>query len=295
VRTQGLFSALAPFGPIDPRDWPTRKDSLLAPPFPDIAIAAGRKTAPYLRHLRKASKGRTFTVFLQNPGTGSGIADMVWVPAHDKLRGPNVVVTPTSPHPLRPALLDAARQDVDPRIASLPIPRAAMILGGPSAHHAFEAKDDMALADAARALLAQGFSVMVTPSRRTAPETLAAIRASLASAPGKSFVWDGAGENPYPAMIANADAILVTGDSVNMVGEALATRAPVHVYEPSGGHRKIRGYLEGLMASGVIRPWRGAIEDWTHEPVDATGLIAAEIVRRYGAFRTKRAEIRSSS
>ncbi len=284
VKPRALFAALTPFGPIDPRDSAHRPGSLLAaPPFPDLVFAAGRVTVPYLRHLRRASGGRSFTIFLQDPRTGAGTADLLWVPEHDRLRGENVVVTLTSPHPLRPPVLAAARANPDPRLATLPHPRVAMVLGGPSAHHRFEDKDVAALVRIASDLAASGCGVMVTPSRRT-PETLTRALAQ-ALAGQAAFVWDGVGENPYSAMIALADAIVVTGDSVNMVGEALAAGVPVQVYEPSGGHPKIAGFIEKLVQAGHVRRWAGQLEHWDNPPLDATSLIAGEIARRYGAFR----------
>ena len=283
VAPRRLFGALSPFGPIDPRDSARRPGSLLAPPFPDIVFAAGRVTVPYLRHLRRASGGRTFSVFLQDPRTGAGAADLLWVPEHDKLRGENVVVTLTSPHPLRPHVLEAARQNPDPRLAALPHPRVAMVLGGPSAHHQFEDKDVAALARIATDLAASGCGVMVTPSRRTPAGLTKALAEALAGYP--AFVWDGTGENPYGPMIALADAIVVTGDSVNMVGEALAAGVPVQLYEPSGGHPKIAGFIEKLVQRGHVRRWAGQLERWDNPPLDATSLIAGEIVRRYSAFR----------
>ena len=283
VAPRALFGALSPFGPIDPRDSAKRPGSLLAPPFPDIVFAAGRVTVPYLRHLRRASGGRTFTVFLQDPRTGAGTADMLWVPEHDKLRGENVVVTLTSPHPLRPHVLEAARRNPDPRLAALPHPRVAMVLGGPSAHHRFEDKDMAALVRIASDLAASGCGVMVTPSRRTPASLTKALAQALEGHP--AFVWDGTGDNPYAAIIALADSIVVTGDSVNMVGEALVAGVPVQVYEPSGGHPKIAGFIEKLVQAGHVRRWAGGLERWDNPPLDATSLIAGEIARRYGAFR----------
>ncbi len=283
VAPRALFSALSPFGPIDPRDSARRPGGLLAPPFPDIAFAAGRVTVPYLRHLRRASGGRTFTVFLQDPRTGPGTADMIWVPEHDRLRGENVVVTLTSPHPLRPHVLEAARRNPDPRLAALPHLRVAMVLGGPSAHHRFEDKDVAALVRIAMDLAAAGCGVMVTPSRRTPASLTKALAEALADKP--AFVWDGTGDNPYAAMIALADAIVVTGDSVNMMGEALVAGVPVQVYEPSGGHPKIAGFVEKLVRAGHVRRWAGGLERWDNPPLDATSLIAEEITRRYNALR----------
>ena len=288
VRPRRLFEFLSPFGPVDPRDSAHRSGSLLAPPFPDLVFAAGRATIPYLRHLRRASGGKVFTICLQDPRTGPGTADVIWVPEHDRLRGANVLTTLTSPHPLRPHVLAAARRDPDPRIAGLPHPRVAMVLGGPSAHYRFDDTDTAALARIAGDLARAGHAVMVTPSRRTPPIVLAAIREALVEAgalPSRAFVWDGAGANPYAQILANAEAIVVTGDSVNMVGEALATGAPVHVYEPTGGHAKVLGFVDKLVKEGYVRRWSGNIESWTYDPLDATTLIATEIARRYRAFR----------
>ena len=287
VRPRKLFDLLAPWGPVDPHDAPGR-GGLLDPPFPDICFAAGRVTVPYLRKLKKASGGRTFTVFLQDPRTGAGAADVIWVPEHDRLRGENVIVTLTSPHPLRPDRLAAARLQPDPRIARLKAPRAAMVLGGPSGVYRFEPADVEALAGVARQILREGRSLMATPSRRTPPELTQAIRnAARAEGAGedRAFVWDGSGENPYLQMLAHADAVLATADSVNMVGEAAATGAPVYVYEPTGGPSKTTAFVEKLIAGGYARRWVGRFEDWRYEPLDATGVIAREVARRYAAFR----------
>lgn len=283
VQPRLLFQALSPWGPIDPRDAPSRPGSPFAPPFPDLAIAAGRTTIPYLRALKRASANRLFTICMQDPRIGGRAADMIWVPEHDKLRGDNVFVTLTSPHGLESAALAAARETPDPRIKALCGPRIAMLLGGASAHHTFEAKDIAALAGIARDLVAAGNSVMVTPSRRTPPAMLQAIRTALAGA--DAFVWDGAGDNPYAQIMAHADAIIVTADSANMMGEALATGVPVHVYEPAGGHAKLNSFLTRLIDLRLVRRWTGALESWVSSPVDATRDIAIEAARRYRAFK----------
>ncbi len=282
VRPRWPFALLAPWGPVDPRD----AAETLAPPWPDLAIAAGRATIPALRHLKRASGGRVFTICLQDPRAGKGAADAIWVPEHDRLRGENVIVTLTSPHGLSAEALARARAEPDPRVAAVMTPRVALVLGGPSAHHRYEPRDNAALAAIAAGIVAGGRGLLVTPSRRTPPETLAAIRAALAgAAPGAVFVWDGTGDNPYVQMLAHAGAVVVTADSANMMGEAAATGAPVLVYEPSGGHPKMAAFLDRLVAEGHARRWRGELESWPRAPLDATREIAEEVARRFRAFR----------
>ena len=50
-------------------------------------------------------------------------------------------------------------------------------------------------------------------------------------------------------MLALADAVVVTADSFNMVGEAAATGRPILVFEPTGGHPKLDAFLAGLEAA----------------------------------------------
>ena len=141
------------------------------------------------------------------------------------------------------------------------------------------------MTEAVRAIAGQGFSIMATPSRRTPPELLAAARAGVGDAPG--FVWDGtSGDNPYASMLALADAILVTGDSANMVGEATVTGAPVHVFEPSGGEAgKLGSAIDALVRQGAVKRFAGRIERFSYAPIDSSGFIAAEIARRFARLR----------
>jgi len=83
-----------------------------------------------------------------------------------------------------------------------------------------------------------------------------------------------------------ADAVLVTGDSANMVGEATATGSPVHIFEPSGGESKKRaGTIDALVRIGAARRFEGRLERFSYAPIDSSGVIAREIARRFLASR----------
>ena len=280
VNPRKPFLWMSPFGPVDPRD-----AAVLKPPLPDIVLASGRVTVPYLRAFKRLGGSRVFAVFLQDPRFARASMDLIWVPEHDRHRGPNVIATLTSPHPFSPRRLATKRAAPDARLAGLPGPRCAVVLGGTSAAQHFTAADVTRMAEAVRAIAAQGFAIMATPSRRTPPELLAAVREGLGDAPG--FVWDGTtGDNPYASILGLADAVLVTGDSANMVGEATATGAPVHIFEPSGGDPgKLGQAIDGLERLGAIRRFAGRIERFAYTPIDSSGVIAAEIARRFARAR----------
>jgi len=271
---------------IDPREAPGRSGGPLAGPMPDLVIASGRRAAPYLPAIKRQSGGRTFTVCLKDPRTSAGIADFLWVPEHDRLRGPNVMTTPLSPHRISPTALADAREQTRAEISALPRPRVAILLGGDSKSLTYTPGDYEIFCDDLDQLARSGASLMATPSRRTQATLLDWVRESVVASNG--WFWDGTGENPYRELLAHADAFVVTRDSVNMVGEALATGKPVMVFPVSGGSRKIDQFLRGLEARGLVHPFSGTVRDDRYEPVDDTDAIARELARRYVRHRVEK-------
>jgi uncharacterized protein len=280
VHPRRPWAWLAPRGPVDPKEAPDEPGSPIARPFSDILIASGRRAIPYLRHVRKASNGRCFTVILKDPRTGPGSADLIWAPAHDRIKaGENVIKTLTSPHGVTQARLAAARAEPPPWADALARPRVAVLVGGDSRHHRFTPEDVARLVRQLGELAASGASLMGSRSRRT-PQVLADELSHLFSAVG-GWWWDGEGENPYIALLAHADALVVTADSVNMIGEATATGRPVLVFEPKGGHRKIGKFLDALAAISIVHHFAGRLEGEAYPPLDSTHEIATAIARRF--------------
>ncbi len=129
-----------------------------------------------------------------------------------------------------PAAMAAAAEAWAPRLAHLPRPWTAVLVGGRSVPYRMDASAGAALvaaADAARL----GGSLLVTTSPRTPPAAADAIAAAL---PQPYFLhrWTPGAENPYLAFLGLADAFLVTADSASMLAEAASTGRPVDVFEP---------------------------------------------------------------
>lgn len=282
VEPKGIYRITAPWGPVAPAERVGKPGSAFAPPWPRIVIATGRAAIPYVRAIKRRAGPATYTIVLQDPKTGPGTADLIWVPAHDKRRGANVVTTPTAPHSYSPARLAQLRASLPADIAALPAPRIAVILGGKNGVYKFTDADDDRLEAALKSLAALGASFLVTPSRRTHKRLIAKVVAATEGHP--RIVWDGEATNPYPHFLAAADALVVTADSVNMCGEACATGRPVYVFTPSGGSDKFRRFHAALAAHGATRPLPEtvtAIGGWTYPALDSAAMIAHEIELRY--------------
>lgn len=252
--------------------------SELRAPWPDVLIASGRKSVAPALAVRRASNGHTFCVQIQDPGVAANRFDLVVAPAHDGLTGDNVVVTAGSMHGVTEVVLANARSEFEAMLSPLKRPLATVLLGGDNAvYRMSEAVSARLAADLAK-LADSGYSLAVTPSRRTPEHAMAAIRAALAGK--QALIWSGAGDNPYFGFLAHADAIIVTGDSVNMVSEAAATGKPVYVVDLEGGSGKFSRFHDAMRSAGHTRPFAGKIEQWDHGIPDDTARAAAEIHRR---------------
>jgi mitochondrial fission protein ELM1 len=267
---------LAPWGLAAP-------DAEIKPPWPDLLIASGRQAIPYARKIREAAKGGTFVAILQDPVVSPSSFDFVWAPEHDQLAGGNVLSTLTSPHRLTPERLGSEAAKLASVTERLPRPRVAVLLGGTNAVYRLTEEAAAAIGDMLAQLLDDGAGLMITPSRRTGDGQSRIIRDRVA---GRAAVmWDGSGDNPYFGYLGSADAIVVTCDSVNMVGEAASTGKPVYVIELDGGSPKFRRFLDGMYARGAARRFEGRLDNWQPVPLNATGEIADAIAYAFLARR----------
>jgi hypothetical protein len=286
VRPAGIWRMLSPYGPVSPAERLGTGASQFRPPWPDFAISVGRLTTPYIRRLKRLTGRRTYTVILQDPKVSTAAADLFWVPEHDTLRGPNVITTLTTPHVFTPGRLAELRRAMPADIAALPAPRVAVSLGGPDRNYRYTRAALTRLVATLNSLSALGAGLMITPSRRTPADFAATVRAGTEGT-GRLF-WSGTGDNPYPHFLAHADALIVPGDSVNMVGEACATGKPVYIFAPDGGGPKRARFHEALARHGATRPLPERferLEAWSYAPISSAEIIAAEIARRWARRR----------
>lgn len=246
---------------------------------PQVAIGCGRQGALATRLLR--SHGAR-AIQILDPRINPRHWDLVVAPAHDELAGDNVITLLGSLHPVDDLWLAGARQQFV-ACAQLPQPRTAFLLGGTSAHAEF---DLATLADWLDALAArvqhEGGSVLATASRRTPEAACALLRAKLGALPGVVWCDERDGANPYGGLLGWADRIVCTADSVNMLSEAAATDAPVHVLGMAQLGGRPRRFVDSLLASGRVRAFDPALAAFPVVPLRETARVAEEARTRLG-------------
>lgn len=260
--------------------WPLRAvdPAAIAGDQPDIILSCGGMAGAVGAALRAP---RQRVVHIQNPRMAFSKFDLIIVNKHDEVTGPNVIVTRTALHRVSPARLAEARARWAPVFAHLPRPLVAVLVGGTNGRFTLDAAVARDLGQSLAGMMDQDrVGLMLTPSRRTDPAATAALRDALA--PRGAYVWNGEGENPYFGMLALADMIVATIDSVSMVSEGAATTAPVMLAPLPGRSRRIGIFTEQLLSCGRVRHFQGRYEHWPVAPLDDTAEAAQEMRRRLG-------------
>lgn len=260
-----------------PVRWRPFKLAALGTP-PALAIGCGRAAiAPLLAMKRRSWPTRT--AYVQDPRIDPALFDLVVPPAHDGLSGPNVLATEGSMHRISPARLGAEAAPFQEKLATLPRPHIAVLIGGRSAAFDFTAETAHTLAQELLAL-PRG-SLLITASRRTGGEAAKILADALSGQPDVWF-FEGEGPNPYFAFLHSADHILVTEDSANMVTEAVSTGKPVYILpQPLRSARravKFRGFHNALYKAGRAKAFTGVLDGKANPPFDNAAHVTQTLV-----------------
>ena len=224
--------------------------NILSEPPPDLTISTGHRSVAVVRALRKRSRGRMQAIHVGFPRVSPGYFSLVItteqfpIPDH-----PNLL---RIPYALTPAATNAADHD-DEGLRKLPGSMSLMIIGGPTL---FWNLDQPRLLERLDAMIGEARSnsgsVLVTTSRRT-PVALRRQIAHTLDGSGVPSVLAEPGKTPtLGSLLAAADTIFVTAESVSMVSDAIWTDKPIALISVK---RSASGKV-AFALNDVLRPGR---------------------------------------
>lgn len=256
---------LAPFAPL----WLGKGGDALTPPYPDMVISCGRRAAMVALGLKKRAPRTTKFIHIQDPHLAPTNFDAVVAMEHDALFGSNVISTRYALHQITASTLHDAAQQWQGRFAAYPKPYVSVLLGGSTNKYHLSAKAMQHAITALQQLLQRAdVSLLITPSRRTGAQNIAMLQSAFAGNP-RVYVYDLLGDNPYLGMLALADWLVVSNDSVNMMSEARATGKPLYIL-PFTGHQNTKParFSRMLVEEGSARLLDGRLERWSYASAD---------------------------
>jgi mitochondrial fission protein ELM1 len=250
----------------------TRKT--IAGEAPDLTISTGHRSVPVVQALRRRSAGKLRSVHVGYPRISPGNFELV-------------VATPEYPVPdhsnlMRiPVALTRRRTDDVPDeefLRTYPAPRRLLILGGPTLYWRIAPGEVLrGVGELLRQATRDGGSVVVVGSPRTPRRILARIETLIGKAQAPAALVPIEGPPTYGSLLAAADSLFVTADSVAMVSEAIATGKPVGLIplSPTAGGRLIMSLLDRLRPGRRVPPrdlryfWEALEDDSLVGTVDA--------------------------
>lgn len=272
--------------------------SLVEGPPPDLTISTGHRAVPVVRELKRRSGGKMRAVHLGYPRISPKHFDLVVpTPEYPVPDAANVIRIPFALSPLAGPRMDAAEAAA---IESLPHPRRLFVVGGPTLYWELPVPQMIAALQRLIAIAeGKGGSVLAIGSPRTPGPLLEAVKRELSRATVPTLMAPREGSPSYRAMVAAADEIYVTADSVAMVADSVMTGKPVGIVPitKSAAGRAVMGLADRLRPGKRLHPrdlrffWEsleeqglgGTIEEpRAAEPPDLTADIAQRVRRLLG-------------
>jgi len=212
------------------------QSSPLAAPWPDLVISAGRRNEPVARWVQRQSGGRTRLVHIGRPWAPLAAWDLVvTTPQYFLPEQANIVHNSLPLHRVAAGDLRSAGAQWQAQWAHLPRPWVAVLVGGDSGRFVLTRDKARRLGACAGELAAAaGGSLLVTDSPRTPRAAGDALQAQLRG-PHVCHRCGSGQDNPYRALLALADAFVVTGESMSMLGEAADTGRPLYIFDVGDG------------------------------------------------------------
>ncbi len=208
----------------------TRSDPL-DPPWPELLITVGRRLSSVALWIQREALGATKLVLIGKPRQHAHRFDLIVASTQYRLRHRANVVRILLPLVrIDEAAVAAAAAAGSARLAALPRPLLALLVGGPAKAVRFDAEAARIVARcAARDAATAGGSLYVCTSRRTPASVVDAIERALpAGTPLYRWRADDP-DNPYLALLGLADRFAVTSDSVTMMVEVARLGRPLAI------------------------------------------------------------------
>jgi uncharacterized protein len=244
------------------------RSSPLAPPWPDLVISAGRRNEPPCRWIQARADKRVRLVHVGRPWALIENFDLVvTTPQYRLPKRPNVLHNTAPLQRVADQRLREAAATWAPRLAHLPRPYTAVMVGGNAGPYVLDRGAATLLGRAASAFVrARGGSLLVSTSARTPKGAIPALETAI-DCPADFFRWSrNAAENPYLGYLALADSIIVTCESMSMLTEACATLKPVYMFDLHTGPENRWRLLESLIGT-VDTSWRRRIRRLRLQPL----------------------------
>lgn len=234
--------------------------------YPKVIISAGRRAANVALAIKRNSNNNSKIVQIMNPQLPFRLFDNVLLPYHDpynsyrrllKQGGKEVLIQINGAlNSINPKMLQAELAKfslvIEKNLQGSNGQKIAVLVGGNYKNKPFPVVAIKELLQDISFLKKENDKVLIVNSRRTSNKINQFIKDHIAENNDYCLFnfHDYIAKNPYLAILAIADIIVATGDSVSMVSDALATGKELYIFNhkdiASAKHRQFHSNLFNL-------------------------------------------------
>ncbi|HJD57468.1 MAG TPA: mitochondrial fission ELM1 family protein [Rickettsia endosymbiont of Sericostoma sp.] len=261
--------------------------------FPDLIISAGRRTASLASYLKHKSAGKVKIIQIMHPNLPFKQFDLIILPHHDKVSREELCTN--DKNILR---ITGALNNVQAKIQAGGIELRknypdlkqfiSVIIGGNSKNYQFtdeNAREFAAILSNLTKTQDEKHTLFISFSRRTPNSAKQIIKNKV---PSSAIIYDPTEEeakpNPYFGMLAQADYIISTADSISMCSEAASTGKPLYIFCPSNFKSpKHLAFTQNLLELGIAKILDKSVmqlENYNYSPLNEVEKIANIIITK---------------
>ena len=255
--------------------------------YADVIISCGSTLSGVNKLLKIENYARNLTVL--DPGVlNRGKFDLVVLPRHDfpgrHFKEDNVVVTDLAPNLIQADAIASFRKEIEEEVRDPGAPKGAcigLLFGGDNPHFSFGKDLTRSVLEGIKAACERiDGCFYATTSRRTPPAAEKILNEAFEKDPRcVKFISGKNDDDEYTVekILAISDIVLVSGESISMVSEAVSSGKPVLVFMPdkkTPHYTKYERFVEGLRQRGYLRCVRpGEISSEVARVVECKGEL----------------------
>jgi len=248
----------------------------------DIIISCGRKSVIPSIYLKQKFKNKIINIHIQDPKVSLDNFDFVISPAHDILKGRNVLTSKGAIHYLTENELIENENYLKPKINKQKI--VSLIIGGPNKYYNYDDKIiDEVFLKIQNNFINNDYQLIFIPSMRT-PKNI--VDKALDYFDKNQIIITDVNKKAYLSSLKLADYIVVTCDSTSMISEAAITGKPIYVAQMPAVKKNTRfkSFFELFKSLNIIRDLENSIDEWNYEKLDETDRISGYIKEKLNNY-----------
>jgi mitochondrial fission protein ELM1 len=226
---------------------------------PDIIIFAGRRLAGLALYLKKIFfkrfKKEVKIISILNPNYSFKNFFCIILPVHDGIKAKNVLTFRGALCEIDFKAIEGEKTLWDEKLSSFTSPFISLMVGGDTKHKTFDEKKlGTMVSNLSKKVKEIGGTLLVSSSRRTNEKCIDAIEKNL-NCKNYFFKWhQDIKSNPYYSFLFKSSLVIITGESISMICEALTLKKSVLLYKPEESlEQKHREFCKNLIEDDLAR------------------------------------------